>query len=196
MGERARCHLNASTHDNEEQQILSELRALQSQIKDVVLLIAPRHPERFQKVYQLCLSMGFNTGLRSQPNGLSENNEVVVLDSLGELLGFYQISDYAFVGGSLVPVGGHNVLEPIAMKVPVLNGPHVHNFKTICRDLQTAGAIELVANPQELVDRILSLHNDKERREILVRNATQVLESNKGTVVQYLEKIDAVLQQA
>jgi 3-deoxy-D-manno-octulosonic-acid transferase len=81
---------------------------------------------------------GFNTGLRSNLSTLSDANEVVVLDCLGELLGLFQISDYAFVGGSLVPVGGHNVLEPIAMNVPVLSGNQVHNFKTICKNASIA----------------------------------------------------------
>lgn len=181
----------ASTHDDEEMQLLSRLKKLQSGISDLIMLIAPRHPERFQKVYQLSLDQGFNTGLRSKMETLGTDNEVVVLDSLGELLGFYQISDYAFVGGSLVPVGGHNVLEPIAMQVPVFSGPHVHNFKTICRDLQNAHAIELVENADDLVESIVALHQNKDKKKSLVNNATQVLEANKGAVERYVEKVEA-----
>lgn len=184
----------ASTHENEEELILSRLKVLQSKIPNIVLLIAPRHPERFQKVYQQCLAMGFNTGLRSNSQTLMTNNDVVVLDSLGELLGFYQISDYAFVGGSFVPVGGHNVLEPIAMNVPVFSGPHMHNFKTICRDLIEAQAIEIVANADELIERIINLHSDSESRTRLTHNAKQVLNANKGSVSRYAEKIDATLK--
>lgn len=183
----------ASTHENEEQLILSRIRALQAGLPDMLLLIAPRHPERFQKIYQLSQQMGLNTGLASEPDSLNSNNEVVVLDSLGELLGFYQISDYAFVGGSLVPIGGHNVLEPIAMQVPVFSGTEVDNFKTICRDLKEAQAIELVENADELVARILAVAGDKERRERLITNATRVLEVNKGAIAAYMEKIDSFL---
>jgi len=157
----------------------------------MVMLIAPRHPERFQKVYQLCLDQGFNTGLRSRVETLSPENEVVVLDCLGELLGFYQIADYAFVGGSLVPIGGHNVLEPIAMQVPVFSGPQVHNFKTICRDLQNAHAIELAENADDLINRIIALHKNEDKKKSLVTNATQVLEANKGAVGRYVEKVEA-----
>ena len=182
----------ASTHDNEEEQILSSLKALQQAIPGSILLIAPRHPERFQSVFNLCKQYGFKTGLRSQSASLGLDNEVVVLDSLGELLGFYQISDYAFVGGSLVPVGGHNVLEPIAMGIPVVTGTHMHNFKTICEDLQEAKAIELVANASELMQKIAALHTDPERRNSLVANATRVLETNKGAVKRYVEKIESL----
>lgn len=185
----------ASTHDNEEEQILHCLKKLQEAIPNMLLLIAPRHPERFQRIYQLCLQMGFRTGLRSNLDSLSSKNEVVVLDSLGELLGWYQLSNYAFVGGSLVPVGGHNMLEPIAMGVPVFNGPHVHNFKTICNDLKDAGAIELVVGADDLVNKIIRLHKDEDRKNTLVKNATQVLVANKGTVREYAETIHKLISE-
>ncbi len=182
----------ASTHENEESQILLHLKRLQKAIPRVVLLIAPRHPERFQTVYHLGIQAGFNTGLRSALDTLSPENEVVVLDSLGELLGLFQISDFAFVGGSLVPVGGHNVLEPIAMNVPVLSGNQVHNFKTICRDLEEAQAIQLVSQADELIDAIIKLHTDQELKKRMVKNATAVLESNKGALLKHLGKIEEV----
>lgn len=183
----------ASTHDDEESQIFSRLRRLQQAIPYVVLLIAPRHPERFQTVYQLSVEAGFNTGLRSSSDTLSPENEVVVLDCLGELLGLYQISDYAFVGGSLVPVGGHNVLEPIAMNVPVVSGDQVHNFKTICSDLKDAQAIQLVQHADGLIDAIIKLHEDQEFHKRMVENATKVLESNKGSVLKHIQKVELAL---
>jgi 3-deoxy-D-manno-octulosonic-acid transferase len=183
----------ASTHEDEEQQILSRLTKLQAGLPNMLLLIAPRHPERFQKVYQLSVVQGFNTGLRTQVETLSSANEVVVIDSLGELLGFYQICDYAFVGGSLVPVGGHNVLEPIAMQVPVFSGPYVHNFKTICHDLQKAQAIELVEHADDLIDRIIALHQDENKKRRLIANATAVLEVNKGAMESYLARVESIL---
>lgn len=180
----------ASTHDNEEQLILSQLKTLQAGIPGVILLVAPRHPERFQKVTQLSQQLGFQTGLRSTPETLCLQNEVVILDSLGELLGFYKISDYAFVGGSLVPVGGHNILEPIAMKVPVLSGSFVHNFKSICRDLVLEKAIILVDKPEDLIQEILALHTNKNKKATLVNNASRVLEANKGAVARYIAAIE------
>lgn len=183
----------ASTHDDEESQILSRLPRLQQAIPGVILLIAPRHPERFKTVYHFSVQAGFNTGLRSDPDTISSVNEVVVLDSLGELLGFFKISNYAFIGGSLVPVGGHNVLEPIAMSVPVLSGHLVHNFQTICTELDKAQAIQLVQQADELIESLIKLHQDNEFKTQMVKNATEVLERNKGSVSKHLQKVEWAL---
>ncbi len=184
----------ASTHDNEESLILSQMKRLQEAIPNMVLLIAPRHPERFQTVYQLCLQAGFKTGLRSDLNTLSPENEIVVLDCLGELLGLYQISDIAFVGGSLVPVGGHNVLEPIAMNVPVISGNQVHNFKTICRDLESAEAFLLVEKIEQFRDAVIKLHSDQAFKQRMVNNASRFLESNKGSLLRHLQVVENQLK--
>lgn len=186
----------ASTHEDEEAQLLSQLKRLQHAISDVVLLIAPRHPERFQEVYQLCIQSGFKTGLRSDLQTLSPENEVVVLDSLGELLGLYQISDYAFVGGSLVSVGGHNVLEPIAMNIPVLSGHYIHNFKLICDELQAAQGILLARNAEEVIDGIINLHTHPVFRQQMIQNATAVFKKNKGSVLRHLQHIEELMHTA
>lgn len=183
----------ASTHDNEEHQILIHLKKLQESIPQVLVLIAPRHPERFQKVMQLSQELGYNTGLRSQPASIDSKNEVLVIDSLGELMSCFQLSDYAFVGGSLVPVGGHNVLQPIAMQVPVLSGRHIHNFKAIVEDLVKADAIELVDDADDLINRIIFLSRNEQRNKTLIRNASQVLENNKGAVARYVALVESVL---
>ena len=183
----------ASTHDDEENQLLSHLGRLKEAIPQVLLLIAPRHPERFQAVYQMIGAHGFNPGLRSQLSTINANTDVVVVDSLGELLHFYQISDYAFVGGSLVPVGGHNVLEPIAVQVPVFCGPHMNNSKVICQDLCEAGAMVMVEHVGELINALVAMHHNKLQRAQQILNASAVLAANRGTVARYMEKIDAIL---
>lgn len=183
----------ASTHEDEEARILLQLKRLQQHLPKVIMLIAPRHPERFSSVYQTALDMGFNTGLRSVIDSLNSGNEVVVLDSLGELLAFYQLSDYAFVGGSLVPVGGHNVLEPIAMQVPVISGSHVHNFKAICRDLSAAQAIKIVTNAEDAINAIIGLAADRVACATMVANAGAVLQQNKGAVARYVLEINKVI---
>ena len=183
----------ASTHEGEEVQILNELRSLQQAIPNVILLIAPRHPERFQTVLKLCKQTGFNTGLRSETHTLCTENEVIVLDCLGELMSWYQISDYAFVGGSFVPVGGHNVLEPIAVGVPVLSGTQVHNFKAICAELKAADAIQLIADAKALTESIIKLHQDHISRQQMIDNASGVLEQNKGSVAKHLDQIELAL---
>ena len=183
----------ASTHDNEEQQLLLNLRALQAGIPDIVLLIAPRHPERFQAVYQLSQAHGFKTGLRSEPSTIDIDTEVIVADSLGELLDFYQLSDYAFVGGSLVPIGGHNVLEPIAVKVPVFCGPYLQNSKAICQDLRIARAIVVVETVDALIAGFIKMYQNESQRQEQIDRATAVLTANQGTVIRYIEKIEAFL---
>jgi 3-deoxy-D-manno-octulosonic-acid transferase len=185
--------LAASTHDDEESQILGQLKRLQKAIPDVLLIIAPRHPERFKTVYQAALNAGFRSGLRSDLSLVSIDTEVVVVDSLGELLGFFHVCDYAFVGGSLVPVGGHNVLEPVAMQVPVLSGSHVHNFKSICADLVESQALQLVQTPEELIDALIYLHNNKDICSQRVSNATAVLERNKGSVGRHMQYIEQLI---
>ena len=179
----------ASTHDDEEYQLLSRLRTLQSKIPGLILLIAPRRPERFLDVYDLCKIQDFNTAKRSAPDTLTLDTEVVVLDSMGELLGMFLLSDYAFVGGSLVPIGGHNVLEPIAMNIPVLCGPFMNNSKSICTDLKNANAILWTKNADDLVLSIIKLHQNPKQREQQIENATAVLEANKGIVAKYLSYI-------
>jgi 3-deoxy-D-manno-octulosonic-acid transferase len=180
----------ASTHDNEEQQLLSHLPELKVGIPDLLLLLVPRHPERFQAVFQGSQRLGFKTGLRSQPETIDVHTEVVVVDSMGELLHFYQQSDYAFVGGSLVPIGGHNVLEPIALKVPVFCGPYMQNSKAICQALQVAGAITIVANIQELVGALTSMYQHPLLRQQQIKQASMVLESNRGTLARCMERIE------
>ncbi|MFI4962809.1 MAG: lipid IV(A) 3-deoxy-D-manno-octulosonic acid transferase [Legionellales bacterium] len=183
----------ASTHDKEESQLFACLERLQKAIPGVIFLCAPRHPERFQTVYQLSVAQGFNTGLLSNPSSITPDTEVVVLDCLGELLHVFQISDYAFVGGSFVPVGGHNVLEPIAMNIPVISGTYVNNFKSICHDLVEAQAIQLVPDAEALVDVLITLQEDSKLRQQMVQNARGVLERNKGSVERHLQCIEAVL---
>lgn len=183
----------ASTHDDEEQQLLTCLRRLQEKIPKLLFLIAPRHPERFDKIHLLACNMGFNTGLRSDSSSFNEHNEVVVLDCLGELLGFFHLSDYAFVGGSLVPVGGHNVLEPIAMGIPVFTGPYVSNFQAICQSLLAVDGIIQINSAEEFVVSLCQLHYDVAGKEKLRKAASQVLQANQGALQRYLAITDQAL---
>ncbi|MBA4696362.1 MAG: lipid IV(A) 3-deoxy-D-manno-octulosonic acid transferase [Legionella sp.] len=179
----------ASTHEPEEELILAEVKKLENAIRNVIVLIAPRHPERFQTVYRLCQRLSFNVGLRSEPETINGHNEIVVLDAIGELLAFYQLSDYVFVGGSLVPVGGHNVLEPISMKVPVFCGPYFFNFKSICKELMEMGALEVIQDGGEFTKKIVALHNNLPRKQYMVETAMQMLDNNKGAVARYVDRI-------
>lgn len=184
----------ASTHANEEEQLLKRFVTLQSSIADLVFLIAPRHPERFQEVYRLSRALGFNTVLRSQLHEINSDTQVLIIDTLGELKQFYLISDYAFVGGSLVPVGGHNVLEPIAANVPVFCGPHIQNIRSICKDLLKKRAICIAQDADSLIKEIIKLHQNQIQRGEQVDNASDFLRSSHGSLQRYLQKIEYFLQ--
>jgi 3-deoxy-D-manno-octulosonic-acid transferase len=183
----------ASTHDDEETQLLAHLQRLKEAIPGILLLIAPRRPERFQTVYSLVRQQGWQTGLRSQPETINQNVDVVVLDSMGELMSFYRMSDYAFVGASLVPIGGHNVLEPIAMGVPVSCGPHMQNAKSICEALSANQALYQGRSAADLVDHMIELYQYPKRRDEQVSRATQVLDANRGAVERYWLMIEGIL---
>ena len=174
-------------------QWLHHLNQLKEVISDVLLLLVPRHPERFQSVIQLSLAHGFQTAQRSQFESINQHVDVLVVDSLGELMHFYSLSDYAFVGGSLVPIGGHNVLEPIALRVPVFCGPHISNFKAICQTLCDAQAMVKMGTIHQLIRALIEMHQNEHQRRSQVDNASAVLTSNQGAIGRYLEKIEGFL---
>lgn len=185
--------LAASTHDNEEWQLLINFQKIKKLIPDVILLIAPRHAERFAAVYDLSVRLGFKTAKRSQDGSITADKDVVILDSMGELLDFYNISDYAFVGGSLVPIGGHNVIEAILMGVPVFCGPFMQNSKAICDELLDSEAMIIAKDVDDLILNIGKLHNNVDLRIQQIANAEKVLKANRGVLLKYLNAIEALL---
>lgn len=128
----------ASTHEGEDALILQAHRQLLQVHGDALLILVPRHPERFAAVHTLC-SEQFTTVRRSAGTPVDAQTRVLLGDTMGELLFLYALSDIAFVGGSLVATGGHNPLEPAALALPVLMGPHVFNFLEISAMLREAG---------------------------------------------------------
>jgi len=141
--------LAGSTHEGEEAVLLEALNLLQAEFPGALLVIAPRHPERFDTVEELCRRAGRTVVRRSAGSGCSAA-EVFLLDTLGELRQFYAAGDLAFVGGSLVPIGGHNLLEPAVLGLPVLFGPHVFHFKDMSRGLVEGGGAVQVADAAQL----------------------------------------------
>ena len=126
----------ASTHVDEEAAVIAIHRRLRARHPDLLLLWAPRHPERFRVVAEHARAAGWKVATRSRARWPQADDAVFVVDTLGELLSFYACADVAFVGGSLQPVGGHNLLEPAAAGTPIVTGPHLHNFS---RDRAAAG---------------------------------------------------------
>ena len=172
-----------STVEGEEELVLRALHRVREQAGDAGLLIAPRHPERFDAVPPLAEAAGFRCRRRSTLEGEAwEDEEVLLLDSLGELGRLYSLASVVFVGGSLVPAGGHNILEPAAAGRPVVVGPHMENFQEITDQFLSEDAIVQVATPEELAPAVAAIMRDENRRAALGGRARDLVERNRGAV--------------
>ncbi|MFW2132035.1 lipid IV(A) 3-deoxy-D-manno-octulosonic acid transferase [Ectothiorhodospira haloalkaliphila] len=177
----------ASTHPGEDEQVLKAHAFVRRALPDALLILVPRHPERFETVARLCRESGWEPARRSAGQ-VPDNTQALWLgDSMGELLMLYGVADVAFVGGSLVPTGGHNPLEPAAHGVPVVTGPEVFNFSEVFAALSDAGGVCNVKGADELGQIILQLLSAGEERKALAGAALQVLESNRGAVARVLK---------
>jgi len=183
-----------STHEGEEAAVLEAQRLVRGTHADALLVIAPRHPSRFAPVAQLLAEAGVTFTRRSDgAPAPGEAPAVLLLDSLGELLEFYAAADVAFVGGSLVPVGGHNLLEPAALGVPILTGPHNFNGADVARLLIARGAAGIVHNPQELGARVSALLSDPKERERIGAQGRASVEGSRGALARLLALIEPLL---
>jgi 3-deoxy-D-manno-octulosonic-acid transferase len=180
----------ASTHEGEEEQILGALLRLEA--GRPLLVLVPRHPERFDRVASLCESRSLRVARRTQsqpPAGF----DVFLGDTMGELPLFYAASDVAFVGGSLVAAGGHNLLEPAALGLPILFGPYVSNFEEISRQLLTAGGAVEVGNAAELSRAVGRFAADEVLRRETGARARAVVEANRGAIDRIIESVETAL---
>jgi 3-deoxy-D-manno-octulosonic-acid transferase len=187
----------ASTREGEEEQVLEALAQLRRALPGSVLILVPRHPERFEAVKSLCRRAGYRVVCRSEERGTGTDAataEIYLGDTLGELLSFYAAADVAFVGGSLVPVGGHNVLEPAALGLPIVTGPQVFNFADAVALLDEADAIRTVADSSQLGQALIELLGDADLRQAMGSRASRRLEENRGTLLRLLAAIESLLE--
>jgi 3-deoxy-D-manno-octulosonic-acid transferase len=185
----------ASTHDDEEKKALVAFRELRRSYPDLLLLLVPRHPERFLTVAKISRRDGFKTVLRSELQGpVSEDTEVIVADSMGELLKLYTASDVAFVGGSLVPVGGHNVLEACAVGLPVIFGPHMFNFDEISQLTLSRKAGIQVDSTHDLVAAVATYLDDANLRFETGEKGKKLVQQNRGALERTSELIFALAE--
>lgn len=183
----------ASTHDGEEEQILSAFKIIKQTFPLAVLIIVPRHPERFSAVTKLCLQSGFSTVQRSLDQSVTMDTDVFIGDTMGELLLFFTVAQVAFIGGSLIERGGHNPLEAAALKLPVIFGPSMTNFKEIANLLeQSHGAIR-IHSVDELAQCVILWFNDEQLRNQIGCHAYTVLENNKGANLKTLQIINKLI---
>src|SRR5262245_52716815 len=154
-----------STMKGEEGAVLDAFRRVRTSVPGAMLILAPRHPERMDEVHQACVREGFRTLRRSElPIDAEPRGDIVLLDTIGELATIYQLATVAFVGGSLVPTGGHNILEPAVFGRPVVFGPHMDNFSEIADAFLANAAAVRVSSDRELGDVLVSLMIDPIRR--------------------------------
>lgn len=177
----------ASTHPGEEEQILKVHKIILKDIPECLLILVPRHPERFDEVFKLCESFSMSTRRRSLDEALDD--QVYLVDTMGELLLFYGVADVAFVAGSLTSIGGHNPLEPASLGLPILMGKHTFKIEKIFQTFLDSNAAFRVNNTTELVNKILYLfEHEKERIEIGER-AKNLVEKSQGAADRQLQMI-------
>ncbi|TAN53095.1 MAG: 3-deoxy-D-manno-octulosonic acid transferase [Methylococcaceae bacterium] len=183
----------ASTHPGEEEQILAVQQKLLASHPDVLLILAPRHPERAVQVVGLLKNDGMRQVRRSDNQVCPADCPVYLLDSLGELNLFYTAADIAFVGGSLVPVGGHNVLEPAVLGLPVLFGPHMSNFADIAQRLLQAESAIQVQNGDQLQAQLERLWQNAPARQRLGARASEFVVKNQGALQRHMALLKRLL---
>ena len=180
-----------STHRGEEEALLDVFRRLREKFPELVLIIAPRHPERFDEVSGLVNRAGYDCRRRTRLTG--KVKDVLLLDTIGELRSFYGICDIAFVGGSLVKVGGHNLLEPAAMKKPVIFSRYMFNFKEISEALISAGGGILVKDKEELYTKAVKLLSDSSYAQQIGNRAYTVIEANAGAAKRTIDAVSGLI---
>lgn len=170
-----------STHEGEEEAALRAFARARTVNGSVRLLLAPRHPERFGAVEELCRREGWETSRKTRlAEGNASASPVILLDTMGELLSAYAAADIAFVGGSLVPKGGHNILEPAVFGVPTIVGPHMQNFREIFEIFSDARAVVPVRDARELADRLAQWAADPPGASETGRRAKELLAAFRG----------------
>nr|WP_254202594.1 MULTISPECIES: 3-deoxy-D-manno-octulosonic acid transferase [unclassified Acinetobacter] len=184
----------ASTHAHEEKEILSALESALEADSSLTCIVVPRHPERFDEVFQTAQSLGLRTRRRSLGQSIGMDTQVYLADSMGEMWLWYGLSQACYVGGSLnEPGGGHNILEPIALNVPTILGKKYFNFQTIVDEFVQADAVAVVQDAQQAAEVLLELLQDQIKAESLNTAAQKIMQLNTGSLERHIQVIDQYL---
>jgi len=183
----------ASTHGGEEEIVLQAHAQIRKTCPDALLLLVPRHPERFDAVTILSQQAGFTTVRRTDAGQWPADVSVVIGDSIGEMMMYYASTDIAFVAGSLAPIGGHNILEPAALKMPILSGTYMMNFLEIERLLKEKHGLTTVKNAQELAEQVITLIQHPDQRLEQGKKAYAAVAENRGSLARHLDLINNLL---
>lgn len=184
----------ASTHAPEEQKLLNALQPYLTQHPEIVVIVVPRHPERFDEVFQIAESLNLQTSRRSLGEEIQSHTQVYLADSMGEMWLWYALSQACFVGGSLnEPGGGHNILEPIALNVPTVLGGNYFNFQTIVDEFFAVDGVKVVNDAEQAAKVLIELLNDHMAAEQLNQQAQQIMLKNTGSLAKHIAVIDQYL---
>lgn len=185
-----------STHDSEETACLDAFKKLRESHSDLLLLVVPRHPHRFEKVWQLCQATGFNVARVSELNNspLACPPDILVVDAMGMLKACYKLATCVFVGGSLAHKGGHNALEPALYGVPIVMGPSNFNNPVICEALVNAGGLHIIPNADRLAETAAQYFDNQALAERAGLANQRVIEKNRGAIEQTLAAINDVFE--
>ena len=192
-GNSRKVFIAASTHEGEDEQVLEAFRLIHCEIPEALLILVPRHPERFEPVAALLASQGWQMACYSRSEPVTAETEVVLGDVMGQLLPMLGAADVAFIGGSLEPVGGHNMLESLAMGTPAITGPHVFNFKVVADLLTDWGVLGTVTTPLGLAHAVLALFADEPERLRLAEEGRKVVDLNRGALERVFNHIERLL---
>lgn len=184
----------ASTHEGEEDAALAAHREILKALPEAQLILVPRHPQRFDGVARLVEKSGLTLQRRSVLGDAQADAAVLLGDSMGEMFFYYALADVAFVGGSLAPVGGHNVLEPAALGLPVLFGPQMHNFVAARDLLLGTGAAEQIPDAAALASAVQALLRDTARAQVMGRAGQAAVAANRGALDRLLALLQAPLR--
>ncbi|MEN9461711.1 MAG: 3-deoxy-D-manno-octulosonic-acid transferase [Pseudomonadota bacterium] len=183
----------ASTHAGEDEIILAAFQQIRAKVPHLLLILVPRHPERFNAVATLCKQVDLKFKRRSLGEIADSETAIYLGDTMGELMLLFAASDIAFMGGSLVPTGGHNLLEPAALGLPVIFGEHIFNFKEISQRLLSEHAAVKVHDMQELTEQVLNYAQQPEFRQATGARGKAFVEQNRGALQRLLNLIAAVV---
>jgi 3-deoxy-D-manno-octulosonic-acid transferase len=183
-----------STHEGEEEAALAAHAVVRARHPDALLLLVPRHPQRFDSVRALLRKRGVPHAQRSSGTLPAQGDQVFLIDTLGELQMFYAAADIAFVAGSLAPVGGHSLLEPAVLGLPMLSGPHTHNSQDIADLFEQVGALRIVRSQEELGYRLLEWFGDPERARATGALGREAVTANRGAVDRLVAMIEPLLR--
>jgi 3-deoxy-D-manno-octulosonic-acid transferase len=190
--------VGGSTHPTEEQALLAAYAALRPKHPGLRLVLVPRHPQRFDPVDREVRDAGFIcTRLTALDSGAAKDADAVILvDAMGALQSVYEAATIAFVGGSLIPHGGQNVMEPAAVGVPTVVGPYTFNFRDVCRDLEAAGGLKTVSGPEALAGALEGLLADGAARAAMGAAGRKVIQEGKGATERNMELIRRTVESA